>query len=130
MSSEREVKHIELIADREKKNVVFWTVTPCGSCKNQRFGGKYIFVIMLKIISELRKTLALTSNCITLQRIISSLLQLLVTANIVPNTLIVFTLKIGRYVPPKYWFLQKPHGVTSQKTAVFIATAVKTSNLT
>jgi hypothetical protein len=21
------------------KNVVFWDVTPCGSCKNRRFGG-------------------------------------------------------------------------------------------
>jgi hypothetical protein len=23
------------------KNVVFWDVTPCSSCKNRRFGGKY-----------------------------------------------------------------------------------------
>jgi hypothetical protein len=23
------------------KNAVFWDVTPCGSCKNRRFGGKY-----------------------------------------------------------------------------------------
>jgi hypothetical protein len=28
------------------------------------------------------------------------------------------------------WFLQEPHGVTSQKTPFFIVTAVKTSNLT
>jgi hypothetical protein len=28
------------------------------------------------------------------------------------------------------WFLQEPHGVTSHKTAFFIATAMKTSNLT
>jgi hypothetical protein len=28
------------------------------------------------------------------------------------------------------WFLQEPHGVTTQKTPVFIVTAVKTSNLT
>jgi hypothetical protein len=21
------------------KNVIFWDVTPCGSCKNRRFGG-------------------------------------------------------------------------------------------
>jgi hypothetical protein len=32
-----------------------------------------------------------------------------------------------RYVPPIHRFLQQPHGVTSQKTAFFIATAVKTS---
>jgi hypothetical protein len=25
------------------KNAVFWDVTPCGSCKNRRFGGKYFF---------------------------------------------------------------------------------------
>jgi hypothetical protein len=22
------------------KNAVFWDITPCGSCKNRRFGGK------------------------------------------------------------------------------------------
>jgi hypothetical protein len=25
------------------KNTVFWDVTPCGSCKNRRFGGTYRF---------------------------------------------------------------------------------------
>jgi hypothetical protein len=29
-----------------------------------------------------------------------------------------------------YRLLQKPHGITSQKTPFFIVTAVKTSNLT
>jgi hypothetical protein len=24
-----------------RKNAVFWDVTPCGSCKNRRFGGRY-----------------------------------------------------------------------------------------
>jgi hypothetical protein len=28
------------------------------------------------------------------------------------------------------WFLQEPHGVTTQKTTLCIVTAVKTSNLT
>jgi hypothetical protein len=23
------------------KNDIFWDVTPCGSCKNRRFGGTY-----------------------------------------------------------------------------------------
>jgi hypothetical protein len=32
-------------------------------------------------------------------------------------------------VPPKRRFLQEPYGVTSQKTPIFIVTAVKTSNL-
>jgi hypothetical protein len=35
-----------------------------------------------------------------------------------------------RYFPPKRRFTQDLHGVTSQKTAFFIVTAVKTSNLT
>jgi hypothetical protein len=34
-----------------------------------------------------------------------------------------------RYVPPKRQVLQEPHGVAFQKTAFFIVTAVKTSNL-
>jgi hypothetical protein len=33
-------------------------------------------------------------------------------------------------ISEKRRFLQEPHGVTSQKTAFFIVTAVKTSNLT
>jgi hypothetical protein len=35
-----------------------------------------------------------------------------------------------RYVLPTRLFTQDPHGATSQKTAFFIVTAVKTSNLT
>jgi hypothetical protein len=35
-----------------------------------------------------------------------------------------------RDFPPKCRFLQEPHGIRSQKTAFFIATAVKTSNHT
>jgi hypothetical protein len=37
---------------------------------------------------------------------------------------------IMRYVPLKRRFLQEPHGVTSQKTPLFIVTAVETSNPT
>jgi hypothetical protein len=37
--------------------------------------------------------------------------------------------EVHRSVPPKPWFLQEPHGVTSQKTAFFIVTTVKTSDL-
>jgi hypothetical protein len=33
---------------------------------------------------------------------------------------------ILRYVPPKRRFLQKPHGLTSGRTAFFIVIAVKT----
>jgi hypothetical protein len=35
----------------------------------------------------------------------------------------------GQYVPPKRRFTQELHGATSQKTAFFIVTAVKISNL-
>jgi hypothetical protein len=31
----------EVFTDVPMKNVVFWTVTPCGSCKNRRIGGTY-----------------------------------------------------------------------------------------
>jgi hypothetical protein len=44
-------------------------------------------------------------------------------------SLIVFTLNMRLYVPPKRQFLQEPHGDTSQKTIFFIVTAVKTSIL-
>jgi hypothetical protein len=27
---------------------------------------------------------------------------------------------MGRYIPPKCWFLEEPHGITSQKTAFFM----------
>jgi hypothetical protein len=34
---------IELQTNKTKKNGVFWVVTPCGSCKNRRFGGTWYF---------------------------------------------------------------------------------------
>jgi hypothetical protein len=37
---------------------------------------------------------------------------------------------IRRLETLRIWFLQEPHGLTSQKTPFFIVTAVKTSNLT
>jgi hypothetical protein len=63
-------------------------------------------------IGELGTTLAVTSNRSTLRR----------------NA---YHLDYGSDTfPPKLWSLQEPHGVTSQKTAFSIVTAVKTSNLT
>jgi hypothetical protein len=70
-------------------------------------------------ISELGTTIAVTS-----------LRRLLVTANVVPSSPILFTLMMPGYVPPKRRYLQEPHGVTSQKTPFFTVTAVKSSNLT
>jgi hypothetical protein len=34
------------------KNAVFWDVTPCGSCKNRRFGGKHQILHGLKDLSS------------------------------------------------------------------------------
>jgi hypothetical protein len=55
-----------------------------------------------------------------------SVRRLLVTAN-VP---ILVTLMMEAPRSSKSRFLQEPHGFTSQKTAFFILTAVRTSNLT
>jgi hypothetical protein len=85
-------------------NAVFCDVTPCGSCKNRRLKGAS-----------------------RLQHIV---FHLLVTANVVPNSLILSKLRWRRYFPLTRLFLHEPHGVTSKKTAFFIVTAVKTSNLT
>jgi hypothetical protein len=52
-------------------------------------------------------------------------LRLLVTVNVIPSSPSPVTLMMETKVPPKSRFLQKPHGVTSQKTAFFIVTAVK-----
>jgi hypothetical protein len=41
-----------------KKNGVFWDVTPCGSCKNRRFGAS---IIRVTRIGELRTTLTVTA---------------------------------------------------------------------
>jgi hypothetical protein len=56
--------------------------------------------------------------------------RLLVAASVVPSSPILVTLMKEAWVPPKRRFLQEPHGVTSQKTPLFIVTTVKTSNLT
>jgi hypothetical protein len=53
------------------------------------------------------------------------MLRLLVTTNVVPRTLILSTLMMDVIHSPKCSFLQEPHGVTSQKAAFFIVTAMK-----
>jgi carbohydrate-binding DOMON domain-containing protein len=67
---------------------------------------------------------------------------LLVTANVVPRSLILVALKMEALLSSEPWFIQEPLGVTSQKmafspaqkpsqkTTLFIVAAVKTSNLT
>jgi hypothetical protein len=57
--------------------------------------------------------------------VLRSVLQLLVTANAVPSSLILSALMMEAIRR----FLQEPRDVTFPKTAFFIVTAVKTSNL-
>jgi hypothetical protein len=49
-----------------RRNGVFWDVTPCGSCKNRRFG-ELSASIRVTRIDELGTTLAVTSNRRTLR---------------------------------------------------------------
>jgi hypothetical protein len=56
--------------------------------------------------------------------------QLLVTAKVVPSSPILVTVMMEALRSSKTLFLQEPHGVTSQKMACFMVTAVKTSKLT
>jgi hypothetical protein len=70
-----------------KKNGVFWDVTPCGSCRNRRFGEPSSSFIRVTRIGELGKTLAATSNRRTLRRNF-----LLVAASVVPSSPILVTL--------------------------------------
>jgi hypothetical protein len=49
------------------KNGVFWDVTPCGSCKNRRFGGLSASFARVTRIGELGTTQAATSNRRTLR---------------------------------------------------------------
>jgi hypothetical protein len=79
-------------------------------------------IIRVTRIGELGTTLAVTSNRCKLRTFLSSVLQLLVTVNVVPTSPILVRFMMGkrRYVPPKHLFLQDPHGITSQKTEFLI----------
>jgi hypothetical protein len=95
-------------------------VTPCGSCKTRHFGASYHFHHQDGKNQELQLKLLFSG----------SVLQLVVTANFVPSSLILFILMLEPILPPKRRLLQESGGVTSQNTAFFIVTALKTSNLT
>jgi hypothetical protein len=70
------------------KNAVFWDITPCGSCKNRRFGELSAPTIRVARIGELGTTLAVTSNrfsslilvTLTMEALISSETSLLTRA--------------------------------------------------
>jgi hypothetical protein len=80
---------------------VSWNAALCDTCKKLGFGERIISIIRVTIIGE----------------------RLLVTANLIPSSPILITLMMEAIRFSEY-------GVTSQKTAFFIVTAVKTSNLT
>jgi hypothetical protein len=61
------------------KNAVSWDVMPCGSCKNRRFGGMY------RLHHQGDKNWRTGNN-------VSSVLRLLITANVVPSSQILSTL--------------------------------------
>jgi hypothetical protein len=50
------------------KNGVFWVDTPCGSCKNRRFGGTWRLLHQGDKTGKLGTTQAATSNRRTLRR--------------------------------------------------------------
>jgi hypothetical protein len=87
------------------KNGVFWDVTPCGSCKNWRFGGTQHLHHQGDKNRWTKNNVSLTSNRRTR-------LTFLVRRFLLPGW--------RRWVPLKRQFLQEPHGVTSQKTPFFI----------
>jgi hypothetical protein len=79
------------------------------------------YIIRVTRIGRLGATLAVLMN--------RSMLWLLVTVRVVPSSPILISLIMKRYDPPKRRFLQESHVVTPQKTALFIVTVVKISNL-
>jgi hypothetical protein len=71
------------------ENTVFWNVTPCGSCKNQRFRGKYRFHHQGdKIWQAMNKVGSIHKA----KKFLRSVLRLLVTAKVVPSSLILVTM--------------------------------------
>jgi hypothetical protein len=86
------------------RNVVFWDMKPCGTCKNRRFGGMYRLHRQDEKNLRARITVSNKEWCLLGCYAVWLLLE--------------------------RWFLQESHGVTSQKITVFIVTTVKTSNLT
>jgi hypothetical protein len=88
---------------------------------------RIVFITSMTRIGELGTMSPVISNNTIV--ILRSVLLLLVTVN-VPSTAILVTLMMDATYFPKRWFLQDPHGVTSQNTAFFIVIAVKTSNYT
>jgi hypothetical protein len=79
------------------KNVAFWDLTTCGSCKNRRFGGTYPHITFLR-----------------------SALRLLGIANIVPTSPILVSMIMEATCPSEMSVLTRATRLTSLKTAFFI----------
>jgi hypothetical protein len=79
---------------------VFWDVTPCGSCENRSFGGKY------------------------------RIHQLLVTANFISSSLIHFSLMMEAIISSETSVLSRSTRRHIQEDDILIVIAVKASNLT
>jgi hypothetical protein len=100
------------------KNVIFWDVTTCDSCKNRCFGGTYRLHHQSdkdrrgrNVSRNWQPKYAAKRYYRLSRRFLSSWWW-------------------RRHVPPKCRFLHEPHGITSYKTAFFIVITVKNSNLT
>jgi hypothetical protein len=68
------------------KNAVFWNVMPCGSCTSRRFGGTY------HLHHQDKKNQRARINFGSIYQFLRCVLELLVNANGVPSSLIIFTL--------------------------------------
>jgi hypothetical protein len=66
-----EIKHVFLLYNHSQylKNTAFWDVSPCGSCKNRRFGGTYCLHPQGENNQRTKNTLAIATKYSTLRRI-------------------------------------------------------------
>jgi hypothetical protein len=101
ISKSRKSTRFEVFVVVTMKKVVFWDVTPCGSCKYWRFGGT----------QRLHHQGEKFAVCISCQFLVHQFLS---------------PWWWRLYVPPKRRFLQEPHDVTPQKTVLFIGRACST----
>jgi hypothetical protein len=57
------------------KNVFFWDVTPCGSCKNRRFGGTERLHTRYEEILRSERRLLVTANVVSSSPILVTLMM-------------------------------------------------------
>jgi hypothetical protein len=97
------------------KNAVFWDVEPCWTCTNRRFGGTR----RLHHQGDSNRLARNNDNSNYQLLLLRSVLQLLVTVNFVPRTLIWFTLMMVATCSSETSAHKEPHGVTYQMTVFF-----------